>query len=140
MSTLRPPSLLDRSPFLKATVGSGGNLILSVAVLIVAALLAPPLIRWLLIDATFTGTAESCKAASGACWAFVGEKLKFIVLGFYPQDQASRASVTSVAPPFRARSAMNWSNSALSLASRRRSRKLWKASCSSSRRRRVSAL
>lgn len=95
MSTLRPPSLIDRSPFLKATIGSRGNLFLSVVVLIVAALLAPPLIRWLLLDATFTGTAESCKANSGACWAFVGEKLKFIVLGFYPQDQASRAYAAS---------------------------------------------
>ena len=95
MSTLRPPSLLDRSPFLKATVGSRGNLALSVAVVIVAALLTPPLIRWLLIDATFLGTAETCKAASGACWAFVGEKLKFIVLGFYPQDEASRAYAAS---------------------------------------------
>ena len=56
MNTLGPPSLLDRSPFLKATVGSRGNLALSVAVMIVAALLTPPLIRWLLIDATFLGT------------------------------------------------------------------------------------
>lgn len=95
MSTLRPPSVIDRSPLLKATVGGRGNLILSVAVLIIAALLAPPLIRWLLIDATFTGTAESCKASSGACWAFVGEKLKFIVLGFYPQDQEARAYAAS---------------------------------------------
>lgn len=95
MSTLRPPSVIDRSPLLKATIGSRGNLVLSVAVLIVAALLAPPLIRWLLIDATFTGTAESCKASSGACWAFVGEKLKFIVLGFYPQDQEARAYAAS---------------------------------------------
>src|SRR3984957_13184560 len=39
----------------------------------------------------------------------------------------------------RRRSAMNWSNSALSLAKRRRSRKLEKSFCSSSRRRRVSA-
>ncbi|WP_370674671.1 amino acid ABC transporter permease [Pleomorphomonas sp. PLEO] len=91
MSALRPPSLLDRSPVLKATVGSRGNLALSTVVLILAALAFPPMVRWLLTDATFFGNAESCKAASGACWAFIGEKLKFIVLGFYPQDEAPRA-------------------------------------------------
>lgn len=91
MSALRPPSLLDRSPLLKATIGSRGNFALSAAVLLLAAMALPPMVRWLLTDATFIGDAESCKAASGACWAFIGEKLKFVVLGFYPQDEAPRA-------------------------------------------------
>lgn len=91
MSALRPPSLLDRSPILKATIGSRGNLALSAVVLLLAALAFPPMVRWLFTDATFIGDAESCKAASGACWAFIGEKLKFVVLGFYPQVEAPRA-------------------------------------------------
>lgn len=91
MSALRPPSVLDRSPLLKATVGSRGNLILTLVVLGLAALALPPLLRWLVIDATWTGTADSCKAGSGACWAFVGEKLKFIALGFYPQELEFRS-------------------------------------------------
>lgn len=91
MSALRPPSILDRSPLLKATVGSRGNLALTLAVLGLAALALPPLVSWLVVDATWTGTADTCKAASGACWAFVGEKLKFIALGFYPQELEARA-------------------------------------------------
>ncbi len=91
MSALRPPSVLDRSPLLKATVGSRGNLFLTLVVLGLAALAMPPLLRWLIIDATWTGTADSCKAGRGACWAFIGEKLKFIALGFYPQELEFRA-------------------------------------------------
>jgi general L-amino acid transport system permease protein len=91
MSAVRPPSVLDRSPLLKATVGSRGNLVLTVVVLGLAALALPPLVRWLIVDASWTGDAESCKAGSGACWVFIGEKLKFIVLGFYPQELEFRA-------------------------------------------------
>lgn len=91
MSALRPPSLLDRSPLLKATVGSRGNLLLSLVVLVLAAIVLPPILRWLLIDAVWVGSAETCKAGTGACWAFIGEKLKFIALGFYPQELEFRS-------------------------------------------------
>lgn len=91
MSALRPPSVLDRSPFLKATLGSRGNIAISLAVLALAAMSLPPILRWLLLDAVWVGTAETCKTSSGACWAFIGEKLKFITLGFYPQDLEFRA-------------------------------------------------
>ena len=44
----------------------------------------PPLVRWLLIDSLWTGSSEMCRNASGACWAFIREKLRFILFGFYP--------------------------------------------------------
>ncbi|MET2831305.1 amino acid ABC transporter permease [Mesorhizobium shangrilense] len=44
----------------------------------------PPLLRWGILDATWTGTSADCAAASGACWAFVGTKFRFILFAFYP--------------------------------------------------------
>ena len=53
------------------------------ALLWVAVILAIlPTIRWLFIDAQVIGTAAECRASSGACWAFVLEKLPFLVHGF----------------------------------------------------------
>jgi len=44
----------------------------------------PPIFRWAVLDATWSGTAETCAAGRGACWAFIGGKLNFIVFGPYP--------------------------------------------------------
>jgi general L-amino acid transport system permease protein len=55
---------------------------------------AGPLIRWFLIDAVWTGSAETCRAADGACWAFVREKLRFILFGFYPYGEQWRPLLT----------------------------------------------
>jgi len=62
----------------------------AVVTLVVAAtvvILAVPLARWALLDATWTGDGARCHAAAGgACWAFIGHKLRFIVFGLYPPD------------------------------------------------------
>ena len=47
---------------------------------------APAVLRWSVTDAVFVGSRDACQAASGACWAFVGDKLSFFLFGFYPAD------------------------------------------------------
>jgi len=44
----------------------------------------PPLLRWLVFDATWHGTLLDCQAHDGACWASVAAKLRFIIFAFYP--------------------------------------------------------
>jgi general L-amino acid transport system permease protein len=44
----------------------------------------PALLGWALIDAVWTGTPDSCRAADGACWALITEKHRFILFGLYP--------------------------------------------------------
>lgn len=51
-----------------------------------------PFVRWALIDAVWSGDARACAAAHGACWAFVAEKLRFILFGFFPFDEHWRAA------------------------------------------------
>jgi general L-amino acid transport system permease protein len=67
--------------------------VLSATVAIVVLAAAIPLARWALINAAWTGTAEDCRAATGACWAFVAHKLGFIVFGLYPPAERWRAGV-----------------------------------------------
>ena len=47
--------------------------------------IVPPVVSWLFIDATWSeATPQQCRAAEGACWAFVREKHRVILFGRYP--------------------------------------------------------
>ena len=64
--------------------------------LIVAGLVAAaaiPLTRWALLDAVWSGSADDCRSSGGACWAFVGQKLSFILFGLYPPAERWRAGL-----------------------------------------------
>ncbi|WP_342320639.1 amino acid ABC transporter permease [Kosakonia sp. BYX6] len=64
-------------------------LLLTVLVLVGAALL-----RWGVIDAVgFSGTVEQCRAATGACWAVIGEKYRPILFGLYPYNEQWRPAL-----------------------------------------------
>jgi general L-amino acid transport system permease protein len=90
--------------------GTPGNALITVlcsAALIAIAWLA---IQWLFLNATFAGTPEDCKTASGACWPFLSAKLRYMAFGFYPFDEQWRpllslivfmgAAVVSMVPRF----------------------------------------
>ncbi|HEY7609536.1 MAG TPA: amino acid ABC transporter permease [Alphaproteobacteria bacterium] len=48
-------------------------------------LVIPPAVSWLFLDATWSeATPQTCRAAEGACWAFVREKHRVILFGRYP--------------------------------------------------------
>ena len=46
--------------------------------------------KWLAIESVFFGDATACREASGACIAFILEKYKFILFGFYPKSEIYR--------------------------------------------------
>ena len=51
----------------------------------------PGLINWAFIDAVWGRAApEACKAAEGACWAFIREKYRLILFGTYPYEEQWR--------------------------------------------------
>ena len=80
---------------LRRSVASPLDALLTVVVAAVIVALAIPLVRWALVDAVWTGTAETCRAAGGACWAFVGQKLEFIIFGLYPPAERWRAGLAT---------------------------------------------
>jgi general L-amino acid transport system permease protein len=83
---------------------------LNIALTILSVLLilwwVPPMVKFLLLDAVWTGIdRQACLARPeqpviGACWAFVAERLNFFVYGFYPVEERWRVDVFFVALAF----------------------------------------
>lgn len=76
--------------------GTRTNTLITLVTTALLVWLAPPILRWMLIDATWVGTAADCAARDGACWAFIGNKLRFILFGFYPQELQWRPGLVVV--------------------------------------------
>ena len=73
------------------------NIALSLAVLGALALVLPPLFGWAVTHAVWQGDMATCRAAAGACWAFLQAKARFILFAFYPADQIWRPALVVVA-------------------------------------------
>jgi general L-amino acid transport system permease protein len=72
------------------------NAVVTLLTVSIALALAIPFVRWALIDATWVGTAARCRSRTGACWAFIGHKLAFIVFGLYPANERWRAAAATI--------------------------------------------
>ncbi|MFJ5370712.1 amino acid ABC transporter permease [Bosea sp. CER48] len=59
--------------------------------------LAVPIIRWALIDATWTGTTRADCAPGGACWVFIKARFGQFMYGLYPVDQRWRVDIAGIA-------------------------------------------
>jgi general L-amino acid transport system permease protein len=85
----RPPKV--RSKLVVGLVGSRTNAAITLGFLALIWWVGVPFVRWALVDATWTGTAETCAAGRGACWAFVVEKAPLLAFGLYPPEHRLRA-------------------------------------------------
>ena len=71
--------------------GSVGNTLLTVVMLALFAAWLPALLHWAVIDATWwAASPATCRAAGGACWAFIHEKLRLVLFGRYPFEEQWR--------------------------------------------------
>jgi general L-amino acid transport system permease protein len=69
----------------------------TLAILWLAFSYLPPLIQWAFVDAVWRAPdPRTCREAQGACWAFVGEKHRFILFGTYPFEQHWRPALATV--------------------------------------------
>ena len=75
-----------------------GNTILTVLGVLILALILPPVIQWLFIDAVWTGDSrEACIVpGAGACWAFVEAKFGQFMYGRYPLEERWRVDLTGI--------------------------------------------
>src|ERR1700741_686580 len=68
------------------------DIVLTVLCILLIVWIAPPLIKFLLIDAVWDGASRAdClprpdRPEIGACWAFVFNRINFFTFGFYPVD------------------------------------------------------
>jgi general L-amino acid transport system permease protein len=83
-----------------------GNVVLTLICLAVIALVVPPLVRFFVIDAVWSGSSrEACLASveqphPGACWAFVRVWFSYFIYGFYPLGERWRVDLFFLALAF----------------------------------------
>jgi len=76
-----------------------GNTVLTILGILFLAWIIPPLVRFLFLDAVWSGSnGEACQAAKvghevGACWAFVKAKLNYYTYGSYPEFERWRVDL-----------------------------------------------
>jgi general L-amino acid transport system permease protein len=78
---------------MKALVSSPLNIAITIACTLLLALVLPPLLRWAVLDAAWSGGPDACHALGGACWTYVGHKLGFFVFGYYPFTERWRPAI-----------------------------------------------
>lgn len=88
LDAIRPPR--QSRPWIKNLLGTPGNALITVFCVLALGFVAKIAIGWLLIDAIFTGSPADCKAGGGACWPFLGAKLRYMIFGFYPYEEQWR--------------------------------------------------
>jgi general L-amino acid transport system permease protein len=84
--------------FIARSTATPLDIVLTVVVAAIVAAAGIPIVRWALLDAVWSGSADDCRAGGGACWAFVAHKLGFMKLGFmmfglYPPAERWRAGM-----------------------------------------------
>jgi general L-amino acid transport system permease protein len=76
------------------------NTILTLLSFLLLIVVVPPLVRFLIIDAVWSGTsrtdclAETLGRPVGACWPFVAAKFRQFMYGFYPEAEQWRVNLT----------------------------------------------
>jgi general L-amino acid transport system permease protein len=95
-----PSSIVGPRAWVKEHLFGGAfNTVMTLALLLLFAWLLPPLIRFLFIDAVWSGAdREACiitpeRPVVGACWAFVRDRAAFFTYGSYPIPERWRVNV-----------------------------------------------
>ena len=99
--SLPPPATeIGAVAWLRANLFSGPfNIALTIVCCLLIAWIVPPLLRFLIIDAMWTGAdREAClvaieRPAVGACWAFVRDRLAYVTYGSYPIPERWRVDL-----------------------------------------------
>lgn len=67
------------------------SILLTILSVVLLYLSLPPMLNWLIFDATFVGqTSQSCEVNQGACWVYIQQKMDLFIYGFYPPEQQWR--------------------------------------------------
>jgi general L-amino acid transport system permease protein len=95
-----PMTMTGAVGWVRANLFSGPfNIVMTILVILLIVWIVPPLLKFLIIDATWSGTdREACLASAarpepGACWAFVSERLPYFIYGSYPIPQRWRVDI-----------------------------------------------
>lgn len=101
------PALLSRAPSISERVRRLGadvarhpfSALLSIALLYVTWTVGERILSWAIVHATWVAADRSECDPTGACWAFIVNRLPQFVFGFYPETERWRALVALLMPP-----------------------------------------
>lgn len=94
-----PPAQTLAARLAENLFGSWSAAALTLFGLALAALMAPPLLRFLIFDAVWSAPdGELCRVpGAGACWAFIWRKLPYFTYGSYPAQERWRVDLAMAA-------------------------------------------
>lgn len=70
---------------------------ITVLALAAAAFLLNYLVRWAILDASWSdGPIKACESVAGACWTVIAQRYRIILFGLYPYEEQWRAGLGSV--------------------------------------------
>src|SRR5215471_7068796 len=77
---------------------SPANAIVTLFCILLLILALPPLIRWLFIDAVWSGEDRTACVSpdAGACWAFISAKFGQFIYGRYPPEERWRVNLALI--------------------------------------------
>ena len=97
---LPPPSnLVGPMAWIKENLFSSfSNVVMTIVSIWLLYKIIPGALEWIFFDAAFTGeNRDECRAkAGGACWAFIGERMKLFTYGFYPMEERWRVNLSFI--------------------------------------------
>jgi len=64
--------------------------VLTLVAIYLVYVIIPPIIQWVFIDADWSGSSREACSREGACWVFIGENLKLLFYGRYPDTELWR--------------------------------------------------
>ena len=76
------------------------NALLSLLIIFAVIKSLPPLLRWFIIDANFTGDSKDACSGAGACWAYIKTWFNRFMYGMYPNAEQWRINLSFIALAF----------------------------------------
>ncbi|WP_043308625.1 amino acid ABC transporter permease [Pseudomonas sp. ML96] len=70
------------------------NTLLTLLAIYLVWLIIPPLLKWAIFEADWTGTTRADCTSEGACWVFIKERFSQFMYGFYPEELRWRVDLT----------------------------------------------
>ncbi|MDG9925535.1 MULTISPECIES: amino acid ABC transporter permease [unclassified Pseudomonas] len=70
------------------------NTLLTLLAIYLVWLIVPPLLKWAVFQADWTGTTRADCTGEGACWVFIKERFSQFMYGFYPEELRWRVDLT----------------------------------------------
>ena len=101
-TAMTPPKHEPRAPWPPAEwakrnlFGSRFNTTLTGITVAMLALIVPPLVRWAVTNATFSGVTRAACGPDGACWTFVRVHIPVFMFGRYPEGERWRIGAAAL--------------------------------------------